>query len=91
MAFKTNNPMMEFDRLVVGENIMTPNAICYGFTKCGTGVFEISWGAMIGGGIMYGVSIRDDQGEYIGGDLFESEAAAIDYVDHWRADGSAAC
>lgn len=89
MTFKTSNPVAEFKRLVKGSSIITPQVICYGFTKCGTGVFEIAKGSGIDGRPLFGVSIRDSSGESIGGDLFERERDAIDYVDTWTAERSA--
>ena len=89
MTFKTSNPETEFKRLVKGANIITPQVIRYGFTKCGTGVFKIAAGTGTGGLPLFGVSIRDSSGESIGGDLFERESDAIDYIDTWTAERSA--
>lgn len=89
MTFKTSNPRTEFKRLVKGANIITPNVIRYGFTKDGSGVFEIAQGTGMGNEPLYGVSIRDDQGESIGGDLFDTKAEAFRYIDAWTAERSA--
>ena len=89
MAFESNNPQREFKRLVVGSNIITPNVIRYGFTKDGSGVYEIAQGTGMKNEPLYGVSIRDDQGESIGGDLFDTKAQAFRYIDTWTAERSA--
>ena len=86
MPFPSSNPAKEFKRLVVGANIVTPNVLSYGFTADGEHVFEIASGSGISDEPLFGISIRDTEGEAAGGKLCDTEAECLTYLHRWEGE-----